>query len=418
LLRLGHGRAGLYCATHNCDEFSDLIFAACLQDQRYDHLFDNSHAEYLAAMLDRLSMRDELLPLIWKKLLHSRPGRAQGEMHCLAAVYARQGNAEAMRVLRLVSRRNIRRGNYKDIHNWVWSDGKRAFIQVLKLLEKHWKQFEQNDMTYYTYMALEDALGKPRYNTLMRSALHKYPGATLVSKEQHRYDHVKRAKLRRNKAIDKGPLPTYEQIAKLGPDWLAARDRLWDFAWRATAEEFKKAAKNLPVNEKERHRYLEYLFRERPFPLDPKTLIKDTRSKHPSLRNRAYKTLKMIKSPVVRAFALRDLKRVPNGAFACELLVKNYQAGDAELVLDRAKKCKYNNERHRVLFALRDMVEEHPELSPKYAYYIYDYDPCAICRNCIVDIIVKRGWLTQEMREECKYDSQNEIRKMVQELDA
>ena len=46
-------------------------------------------------------------------------------------------------------------------------------------------------------------------------------------------------------------------------------------------------------------------------------------------------------------------------------------------------------------------------------YYLYERTLCSCCRACIVKLMMDRGIMTEDIRRECEYDSNSDVREKV-----
>lgn len=155
-----------------------------------------------------------------------------------------------------------------------------------------------------------------------------------------------------------------------------------------------------------------------PYPGDPQVIIEDTGSESEKLQNAAWRALENIRHPAVRGFALRNVAagiRTPEN-FA--LLVTNYVPEDADLLEELLREliaakdwdCVHaaGMDIHRAFY--KDSQIPHPKhLLP----FLYAYNPCARCRESALVYMSGHRMLTKEVMEECRFDSNYDIRRMA-----
>ena len=155
-----------------------------------------------------------------------------------------------------------------------------------------------------------------------------------------------------------------------------------------------------------------------PYPDDPQPIIDDTKSECEELQNTAWRALENIRYPAVRAFAINNAKsgiRTPEN-FA--LLVTNYAPEDADLLeelLQELIAAKDWDDVHAAgLDIYRAFYKDSGISHPKHLLpLLYEYNPCSFCRESALVYMSKHRMLTKEILEECLYDSNDDIRRMV-----
>jgi hypothetical protein len=155
--------------------------------------------------------------------------------------------------------------------------------------------------------------------------------------------------------------------------------------------------------------------------LDIQTLLKLVDVDQERVGFAAIEALKQIKHPKVRrlAFRLVDTRATWRGQ-AIDLLAANFQSGDHAVVLGWFKAEQDSDARHSLGLDITDFWERHPheESEVPMLLALYELGPCSFCREGAVRRLIERNALTEEMRTECAYDANDEIRKLVEEPSA
>ena len=154
------------------------------------------------------------------------------------------------------------------------------------------------------------------------------------------------------------------------------------------------------------------------YPDDPQLIIDDTRSECEELQNAAWRALENIRHPAVREFALNNVdngRRTPEN-FA--LLATNYTPEDGKLMEEHLRELITKRDWDSFHAAGMDIYRAFLECSgiphPKHLLPIlYEYNPCSFCRESALAYMSKHRMLTKGMLEECQFDSNDDIRKMV-----
>lgn len=154
------------------------------------------------------------------------------------------------------------------------------------------------------------------------------------------------------------------------------------------------------------------------YPDDPKPIVEDTKSECEELQNTAWRALENIRHPAVRAFAINNAKSGICTQENFALLVTNYAPEDADLLeelLQELIAAKDWDDVHAAgLDIYRAFYKDSGISHPKHLLpLLYEYNPCSFCRESALVYMSKHRMLTKEILEECLYDSNDDIRRMV-----
>ena len=155
-----------------------------------------------------------------------------------------------------------------------------------------------------------------------------------------------------------------------------------------------------------------------PYPGDPSPILEDSQSMNEKLRRTAWQSLENLRHPAVRDFAHKNVSKGDRTFENFALLVTNYIPEDAmlleSLLRDLILKKDWDDvhaagmDIGRALY--KDSVIPHPKhLLP----LMYTYTPCSFCRESAVEYMSRHRMLTEEMLEECLYDSNYDIRRFA-----
>lgn len=100
---------------------------------------------------------------------------------------------------------------------------------------------------------------------------------------------------------------------------------------------------------------------------------------------------------------------------AIELLMRNFQPGDHAGALDWFEAEQDLEVKHSMGMDLTDFWKEHPneESEVPMLRALYELGPCSFCREKPVRRLIELNALTEEMRAECAYDANDEIRELI-----
>ena len=152
-------------------------------------------------------------------------------------------------------------------------------------------------------------------------------------------------------------------------------------------------------------------------------LLADAKSENETLRAEAWRLLGDLRDGRIRDLALRELDKNPKNDDAMMAAIKNYLPGDEQRIISIVKSAsldKDNGNWHGIFWQVRDLIDENQEadraLSAVLLPYLYRKGFCSCCRCDVVEAMLARGLLTPELIEECRYDCNLEIRKLVETL--
>ncbi|MDE1146900.1 MAG: hypothetical protein PW843_09800 [Azospirillaceae bacterium] len=166
--------------------------------------------------------------------------------------------------------------------------------------------------------------------------------------------------------------------------------------------------------ERDERRVRSYLrvFRERAFPLPAATLFPLTRHENPMIAYGAMRILGRIRSPEVRTAAL-DFLAAGRVRDALDLLQANYHSGDFEVIGRAIERSVLNDETcHRIGFSVLHLLEQSPAViqeSVPVLLWLYENEPCTLCRRDVVRRLGEGGALPGWMAEEVVFDAEPRV---------
>jgi hypothetical protein len=184
----------------------------------------------------------------------------------------------------------------------------------------------------------------------------------------------------------------------------------------ATEEELRAAASDL-ILEKDESRLLAYLriFWFQPFPGPIAPVLKLAESDNVRLARFSVKVLSQLTNPAIRELGLRLLDSAGRNGDGVELLANNYKPGDFQLMETLLGEPMQVDDLHSFEIGVRHLASAHhsPE-AERSLTLLYENGPCSLCRCGVVEELIALGCFPDWMREECRYDSYTETRKLVQ----
>lgn len=149
-----------------------------------------------------------------------------------------------------------------------------------------------------------------------------------------------------------------------------------------------------------------------PFPLDPQPIIEDARSDCEKLKKTAWRALENIRHPLVREFSIKNLQNDLEAALP--LFIVNYQEQDENLLVDIVKSIPVDFECttiwHGAQLEVLNMADRGLKAPAELLKYIYESTYCSCCRERALRQMGKRRLLTDDVLQECLFDSHEDIR--------
>lgn len=153
------------------------------------------------------------------------------------------------------------------------------------------------------------------------------------------------------------------------------------------------------------------------FPYDYQPLLelaKGKNKKDDRLVEYATGSLKYFSGADIREFAIEKLKKVKIPSDYLDLLVSNYKKGDSKLLTEIIARCKNEHDIHSLVDGLINIYKTNKTKECKEPLEaVYDKITCGIHRADIIKILIENKVLSARLKYEIKYDSYEEIRKLV-----
>ena len=159
-----------------------------------------------------------------------------------------------------------------------------------------------------------------------------------------------------------------------------------------------------------------HLFALRPFDRFDDRLIELCKHSDRKVQRRTFNVLCENSFPEIRALALAEIQKNSLGFPPIGLLIKNYQPGDEQLVLDQVELPEDPGDRHWMLIDLCNLLKENETAdSSKLGQLAYFHNPCQMCRCSAAELLFSQGCVPAWLAEECRFDAEEETRSLVDE---
>lgn len=148
------------------------------------------------------------------------------------------------------------------------------------------------------------------------------------------------------------------------------------------------------------------------FPLDPEGILHFVSSSNPHLEEIALDVLSRLRDDRIHALAV-ELLQAGKLEQGLSLLVKNWRKKDDMLIRKNLLPSKQVS--HATQMSIIEIYMEHRSNScGDILYHVYENGPCSFCRNGIVEAMAKNKVLTDQVLQECLYDSYEDTRILAQ----
>jgi len=169
------------------------------------------------------------------------------------------------------------------------------------------------------------------------------------------------------------------------------------------------------LDPKEQLRHLR-LFNRRRFPLSPDVLIALSGVEAERIGFSAVQALSHITHPDVRDLAFQLVKSdVWWRGESIALLNNNFKPGDHEIVRGWFEAEQDRRAQHTLGMDMKEFWKNHPDQTTEVPMLqsLYEKGQCSECRERAVERLIELDALTDQIRAECAYDANSDIRDLV-----
>lgn len=403
-LKKGTGKAILlFRRYYKQIDFSELLIDAAVHNPDYDPQCSGTRAGYLYEMIQLLPNRIKIENKILQRFLRTYRCSVD-QLFRLALLFAKNGNNLARPIIYKKFKKEIRTpdgGAGGD--EIVELDGLKGFLFVAEELGRSLiaKDTYWEDIAFVR--SAEEILNKKNLLGFLRKAGK--------SNSQLRvYVQAVEKSMRKKKFWTK--LPYTEVKSRI--DNSKQVPLAWGF--NASKKELVQAAYDL-LKETDKKKLLLYLklfsYRTK-FPLGYKPLLNWKKFNTNELKERVFILLSAFKSPEIRELAISNLKNDIFMGRSLQLLGRNFEERDANLI---SKVLRWENdpdEFHLGAMNIRDIcAKKRPKSALKLLLPIYKRGYCAGCRERLVHTLVKNRIMPVWIKKETLLDSNFDTRQYV-----
>lgn len=410
-IKRGTGETHLLMKDNPKIDFSRDIIKAALTNLSYDNQSEGSRADYVFELIELSNQKEKIRQAILKALSTERQDTwTLDQLFDLAAKFAKQGDNEAKKAIyKRYYKKTIQGSEWVGQDAILEIDGLEGLRHIAETKGKvilkdpeEWEDswtvdyFQEQNPSIKVYQELEKISESNKYIKTYLDTIKKHK-AKFQKRERPKYNYEIVTEKINSKAIV--PLPpvgakelSKTDIKKLADDFLNETDRL-------------KLEKYMRVFDR-----VKYPYNYQPL----LKLAKSKNKKEDRLVEYATGALKFFTGADIREFAIEKLKKVKIPSDYLDLLVSNYKKGDFKLLTEIVGRCKNEHDIHTIVYGYINIYQANKTKECKEPLEaIYDKLTCGIHRADIIKILIENKVLSTRLKNEIKYDSYEEIRKLV-----
>lgn len=411
-------------SSSNPKRFREIVMYGCLHNTTYDMQCEGDRGWYLYQAAQLIDEKESIEAAVIQKFFRSgNEGWIFDQLTSILHHFATDGSENAHTALLQqyetmlkelsLNKRNSnsvynRRDNFDSLCVLLTSlDGWGMFKRVVQdvsenLLPKDIDCF----FSEWFYDNAKSKFGKERVeNYLQRQS------------KRSKYVHVyyEKAKQWDNHSFKKPPVPTLDELVKSALDKNASTTGLSiRFAKNASREDLDKLAQ-IAIDESDPEIKVNLLwpFWRVKYPFPAEILLELSKSEHESLQDVAYYIMEKNPSLEYREYALSLIEQKKDLLKAISLLSRTFHPEDEPLLLSIIKTLPitYDGDWHAAFMNVEDGIKDmRGKPKTEILEYLYRNTLCGSCRKNIVRLMHKKKVLTKIILQECRFDSNSDIR--------
>ncbi len=427
-LKQGRGTAVMHVMAHGLDNIEDLILEACFEDQAYDRQCEDLRTDWLYGMFRNTPACSRISDAIISALESKDEERCIEQVCGIAGLMARDGNDAALLALReFVWSQPDTCDGIAGGHALVALDGIPAVVEIARRLGRYVLAHPGEWVDSLSYLTEGTAFFDETFDELRRySEKDTAIAAYFAMQDERREKQSKtetaeqqesRMKANRDETLRDVPVET---ILATATEKGAERRYFYARFGRAAGEDDLNLILQRLRDETDPEicKRLLWVFGGTKLPRLDARIWELANGEPSALRAAAMTALAFVRDPKVGEFGrkwLRERTFTAADDDVIELLVLNYQAGDEALIMAALEPLTPNDdEAHALAMNVRQFCAENN--SPNAAgllEWIYRTNPCTICRNTAVDLLLDSKSLNAVIANECRYDADKDTRELV-----
>jgi hypothetical protein len=410
-LRKGLGRALQWAMSGRLGD--EPLLEACLRDQRFDTQVESSQGDWLWRMVRAVGATERFRVPILHALYDLSDDRSASQLCELARHYAEAGDDTFRTLLyEIVERKPFAHSPWLGEAEIITLDGERGFLFAARVRGRllAGREWEWDDRSFIDLAG--ERLGEANVGSQLEAATDE---AVSRFREHWRQEKQKKAEQgdQRSHGEKMAAIPVEEAIRAAEGDSKCFWLRGWGI--HSGAGDLQTVLQRLwAAREPGVIANLLKVFSARALPEFDARLIELCRHGDEEVRRRAFAALARDAHPLVREFALTELRKGIRQNPVVALFINNYRQGDGHRILEALELPDDDCELHWLLMDVIKVLEKNPEGDcSRLGVISYASTPCENCRfdaaRLLLDQHVAPDWLV----DECRYDSGEECRALA-----
>jgi len=432
-LRQGRGTALMHVLSHGLEHIASFVLDACLEEQAFDLQCEDLRAGWLYRMFKGAPEHGVFRRRIIAELYDMAESSSAEQLCELAALMARDGDHEAAQALRSF----VWAQDFESDGSMVSARGCHAIVSVdglpalLDIARRYGRILQEDQDVFVDSLealvdgaeAYERALAElnlrakddPAISAYVERERRERDTALAIDRESPEETSARR-ELYRAETLEKFPL---EAVFAAAMRHETARFKFHQFGRWCSEGDLAAVLERLAVeSDRETCLRLLWIFRNAAPPFIPERLWVLAMHDDVRIRDAALTALAHSDDPAVGAFGRKYLAQrtfSADDAAAIELFARHYQPGDETLIMDALGRLRPDEaEAHDVGMSIRRFAEDNhgPSIAP-ILHWLYETNPCTLCRAGAVRLLVDAGCLSSAVAQECQFDASGEIQDLV-----
>ena len=409
-LKRGTGEAYLIAKENPTIDFSTYIIKGALRNFAYDGQSENSRAQYIFDLILLSDKKEKIRKAILKGLATEKEDTwSLTHLFDLVKLYAQQGDIIAKRAIydRFLNH-PIDHSDWVGYQEIIELDGFKGLVCIAK---KFGKMIEQNPENWQTSSIINHFQDKnPQIEA--KKELNKLA-------KSNKYIDLYLKNIKKTEKNWKNNKPKPSQFNDIIDEILQSKYYLsYRRSKELTEKELNRISHKLLLEKDSSNKEkLIEIFTEHKFPLDSYFILNLAKQRANS-KNRitefAISALKFLKSNEIRQFLLDKLTKTNHPEHFVDIFVSNYKYGDFIFLKDIAQNIK---NKHTIESLARSYVDIFTANKTKECKepleVLYGKMNCGIHRHSIIEVLIDNNILSDKLKEEIRYDSYLETRKLL-----
>jgi hypothetical protein len=411
-IRRGTGEANLIMQQNPAINFSSEIIKACLKNYAIDGQSEGSRAVYLSELIGLSGQHAKIRKAILNGLESEQEDTwALVQLFDLATFFAKHGDSGAKKAIYNRFFKNIISGSdwcgYASIIELDGLEGLKYIATTIgKSIEPNPGDWQDNSIILHfqednpDIRAMQELEKASNNNSYIKTYL-----ANIERTQQSRDNYKEPARVINYTTVTEKINGKF--IVPLSP---AGAKKLSEGDINKLADDF--------LNETDRVKLEKYMriFDKVRFPYNYQPVLeiaKRKNNKNDRLIEFATAALKYFTGDDIRKFAIEKLRSTKSPSDYLDLLVSNYENGDGKLLTAIAKNCKGDNNIHSIVYGYINIYTANKTIECKEPLEaVYEKLTCGIHRQEIIAILIENKVLSDQIRQEIKFDSSLKTRQL------